>query len=99
MSYQEFAAIPNIETAFFQGKTITPKPGFLLWSNSAPPPKIGSEVIAGGALGGPAVVTGYFARGRWFGLKAKLHNPSEKYVKQNPGNPDVELFGTEFELV
>lgn len=99
MNYQEFDAVPNIETAFFHGTTITPKPGFLLWSNSAPPPQIGTEVIAAGAHGGPAVITGYFARGRWFGLKAKLHNPSEEYVKQNPGKPDVELFGTEFSTI
>lgn len=98
MQYQEFDAVPDYETAFFQGKEIVPKPGIFLWANDKPPPPIGAEIVVTINNCGPAVVTGYFTQGPWLGLRTKLHNPPDWHVKQNNGNPNGHTFGPEFKI-
>ncbi|PZR93537.1 MAG: hypothetical protein DI537_10500 [Stutzerimonas stutzeri] len=96
--YAEFETVPDHEEAVFDGKDFTNAPGVLKWSNSAPPPAIGDEVVVTINNCGPATVTGYFTQGGFLGLLVELHNPPEWHVKQNKGSRRGHIFGAEFRL-
>lgn len=96
MDFQEHDAVPDYETAIWDGTTFTNAPGVTKWSGTEPPPAIGSEIVVTINNCGPAVVTGYFTHGGFLGLRCRLLNPPAWHVKQNKGNPNGHVFGAEF---
>ena len=97
MGYQEYQEVPPYEPAVYKdGMPIVADDGKLIWAGKVPPPPIGEKVrVSMNSLGNGDVV-GYFSLEGYLGLRVKLDNPPEWYVKQNKGNVVGQIFGPEF---
>lgn len=73
----------NPEAARWSGKTMMQ------------PPKVGELIRVTMNNLGYGVVTGYFVDGGYLGVRVKLNDPPAWYVKQNGGNIEGGVFGTE----
>lgn len=96
MTYVEYDTPPAyVEGEWIDGKLVN-REAPVKWGGKEPPPAIGAEIVVTINRCGPAVVTGYFVEDGWLGLRCKLHNPPEWFVKQNKGDPNGRVFGPEF---
>lgn len=95
MTYEEFDTLPAfIQLEWKDGRAVeADKPR---WGGTVPPPPIGAEIVVTINGCGPAIVTGYFVEGNFLGLRCRLTDPPAWHVKQNKGDPNGHVFGTEF---
>lgn len=72
-----------------------PADGLPKWSGADKPPAIGEVVEVRINRCGLAEVVGYFVHEGWLGVRVKLQNPPDWYVKQNGGNVLGHVYGAE----
>ena len=95
--YKEYQEVPAYEPAVYKdGFPVVVDGGALIWAAKVPPPPVGEKVRVSMNGLGEAEVVGYFSMGGYLGLRVKLDNPPEWYIKQNKGNVVGSIFGPEF---
>lgn len=97
MSYQEYQEVPiYVQAIYKDGMVANAKDGALVWAGKVPPPPVGEKVHLTINSLGEAAVVGYFSQDGFLGLRTKLDNPPDWYLKQNKGNVVGCVFGPEF---
>jgi hypothetical protein len=98
MDYKEYSEIPVWEQAVYENGLPVNTKAVLIWAgkNGVVPPPVGEKItVTMNGLGNGDVV-GYFSQEGYLGLRVKLDNPPDWYVKQNKGNEVGHVFGPEF---
>jgi hypothetical protein len=97
--YKQYSEVPAYEQAIWKDKMVAnARDGVLIWGgkNGVLPPPVGEKINVDMNRLGNAVVVGYFSQHGFLGLRTKLDNPPDWYLKQNGGNVIGHIYGPEF---